>query len=203
VQAALRICQRHERSKKQWLRILFLFDPETTWTWLSLPLPLRCELEERADALVFPRRWNLFGIKQRLAQQDKMATEEVCRIVLRATGGWPYLLDVLFDRCGSQDDPRSVAEEIERGRTDSRSELARRFQSTLGLNGIANRILEFVAREGDVPIELISPDLIGDSSLTPLDCDRAVEYLQRMGCVDMQEEQLSVEATVRHIVAQR
>jgi hypothetical protein len=52
-----------------------------------------------------PWRWNVSGIQQRLSHHHKMATDEACQQVLEATGGWPYLLDVLFYRCGTQNDP--------------------------------------------------------------------------------------------------
>ena len=100
VRIARKVCQQHERSKKRWMRILFVFDPESTRNWLSLSHQQRQEIENQVDVVTFPRRWNLLGIRQRLRQQDKIDSDEVCRTVLEATGGWPSLLDVLFERCG-------------------------------------------------------------------------------------------------------
>lgn len=203
VREALRFCDRHQ-SRKRWMRVLFLFDPQATWTWLSLPQNLREDLENRAD-YVTPHHWNLVGVRQRLEQHGKMDTDKVCQQILQATGGWHYLLENLFDRCGKQDDPRPFTQEIEGELADPNSQLRQEFRHSLGLeeNDIACRVLEFVLQEEEVFVDLVAPEWIGgEPALAPEECARAVEYLQRMGCVELRDDILSVETTVRRVMSQ-
>lgn len=204
VQGALDFCRRH-RARRQWIRVLFLFDPQATWTWLSLPQSLWEDLENRANAAVFPRRWDLIGVRQRLAQHDKMHSDEVCHRVLQATGGWPILLDHLFDRCGKRDDPRPFAAEIEQELMEPNSPLRQQFQAALGMevNGAVKRVFDFLLREGEVPIELVTPEFVGGHPvLTSEECVRAAEYLQRMGCVDRIGDTLQVEPVLKKMLSQ-
>ena len=87
------------------MNVVFSLNPVSAWAWLRLPLDRRTEIEDRAGRLITPRRWDKQGIKQRLEQATMMDSPEVCQKVLDATGGWPFLLDDLFSRCGATDDP--------------------------------------------------------------------------------------------------
>ena len=170
-----------------------------------LPRSLRENLEDRADSVVFPRRWNLIGVRQRLAQHDKIHPDEVCEEILQATGGWPCLLDILFDRCGKENDPRPSAEAIERELVDSSLRRGPQFRQSLGLEGndVARCVLDFVVREGQVPADLVVPDLVGgEPVLTFEECNRAVEYLRRMGCVELHGDVVQAERIVEKVMPQ-
>ena len=204
VRIAHKVCQQHERSKKRSMRILFVFDPKSTWNWLSLSQQQRQELENQVDVVTFPRRWNLSGIRQRLRQQDKMDLDPVCRAVLEGTGGWSSLLDELFKRCGLQNDPRSAVDTIKRDLGDPDSQLSQDFKRSLGLSDVTERVLRFVKTEGDrekgISVEFVDPEFV--NGLSQSECDTAVTYLQRLGCIELQGDQLSVERTVfRHLLA--
>ena len=203
VRVALDFCMRHQ-SRKRWMRVLFLFDPPATWAWLSLPQRQRGELENRADAVVFPHHWNLLGIRQRLDQLGKLHSDEVCQAVLHATGGWPLLLDALFERCGRQDDPRPAVKAIEREMAEPESVLCQQFRDALGLeiHEAVRRVLDFVRHEDHVPVDLITPEWIGGEPAIDVEtCTNAVEYLQRMSCIAMSSDMVSVEATVKGVFA--
>jgi hypothetical protein len=203
VRVALHFCTRHQ-SRKRWMRVLFLCDPPATWTWLALPQKQREELENRPDAVVFPHRWNLIGIRQRLAQHDKLHSDEVCQSVLRATGGWTLLLDTLFERCGSQDDPRPAAQTIEREIAEPASVFCQQFRGALGLemHAAVGRVLDFVRHEDHIPVEVITPEWIGgEPALDRKACTAAVEYLQRMNCIALVGDMVSVETTVGGVFA--
>jgi hypothetical protein len=205
VQAALELCRQPKHGQRPGLGVLFLFDPKATWTWLSMPPQDRQALEDRIDVMTFPRRWDILGVRQRLTQHNKMDSDEVCRQVLQATGGWPYLLDVLFYRCGLHEDPRPFAQAIEREFIEHSTKLVQQFCSCLGLAGhdIARRVLEFVHHKKEVPARLVTPDALGGTPpLTPAVCDAAVEYLWRMGCVEVQDSLLSVESVVGRMLTQ-
>src|SRR5206468_1016953 len=133
---------RHQ-ARKGWTRLLLLFDARATWHWLALTNHL--ELEEKADASIVARRWSVPGIRQRLAMHDKLHSDEVCKKIFQATGGWPYLLDELFARCRAHDDARPFAEGIERELTVMDSPIRQQFVRSLGLNvnQVSARVLTF------------------------------------------------------------
>ena len=210
VKVALDFCRRRRsRTGQKWLRVLFLFDPPTTWAWLSMPQERRENLENRADAVVWPHRWNLSGVRQRLAQHNKLDSEEICRFVLNETGGWPLLLDTLFKRCGAKDDPRSFAKAIGEELVRSDSVLGEQFRASLGLdvNEDVRRVWEFIHREDQVPVEWITPEMVGSEPASSSEAyNIAIEYLQRMGCIlmhrdmDSAEAMVSAEATVKRVM---
>ncbi len=205
VRTTLDFCRRHRsRTGQRWLRVLFLFDPSSTWAWLSLHQERRKRLEDRME-VVWPPRWNLSGIRRRLDQHDKMCSEDICQSVLDETGGWPLLLDALFDRCDMEDNPRAFAKKIgeEVAQSDD-SALGRRFRGSLGLNvnEVVRRVWEFICREDQVPVELITSDMFeGEPVLSSQDCAKAVEYLRRMGCISIFKDMISAEATAQRAMS--
>jgi len=206
VEAGLDFCRRSGQTSKRWLRLLVLFDAAATWAWLCLPAERRSDLENRADAApVAPRRWTLSGVRQRLRQQSMVDMDPAGNRILAATGGWPLLLDELFSRCRGSDDPRPAADEIERDLANEGSEVRRRWLAGLG-HDVAPAVratLQFISAEKErtISADLITPDFIdADPPLTPADCDAAVEYLVRLGCVDRRDDLLQVEPTVVRVV---
>ena len=207
VMVAHRFCQRHQ-ARDRWLRILFLFDSQSTWHWLELPQSERIELEEAADAALWPRPWTLSAIRRRLVMLDKLDTDDAgSRAALRATGGWPYLLDVLCDRCAKGTDLRPTAQQIELDLATADSQLAQDFRACLGIarSDAAQRALKFVLEEGkgQVPEELLTPVMLGGSpELTDLKCNQAKEFLLRLGLVRLRGETLIVDPVIAQLMAQ-
>jgi len=187
VESALDFCRLHSRRESQWLRILFLFDSSATIAWLSLSHIERKQLEKDMDAIVSPRHWNLDGINHRLRQNEKINTEDIIgKAVLRETGGWPILLDRLFDLCGEDGDVKPAIENLKKELEASDSDMCKKFRKSLGLevNELVYRIWEIVFQDpGSVPVDLIR-DMI-DPELEPENYNNAIEYLHRMGCIIM------------------
>ena len=136
VEAALEFCGRHQKSRASWIRVFLIFDPASSWRWMQIPERSRERLEDRADAVVALSRWTRDAIHLRLAANEKMDTEAVCEHVERVTGGWPFLLDRLFKKCGSELDPRRAIDEIELALSDE-GDLKSQFKAALGIDGIA------------------------------------------------------------------
>jgi hypothetical protein len=110
------------------------------------------------------------------------------------------LLDALFERCGSQDDPRPAVQAIEQELAEPASVLGQQFRDALGLESHAavRRVLDFVRHENHVPVDLITPEWIGGEPALDADaCTNAVEYLQRMSCIVVSGDMVSVEMTVK------
>jgi hypothetical protein len=83
--------------------------------------------------------------------------------------------------------------------------LGQQFRDALGLESHAavRRVLDFVRHEDHVPVDLITPEWVGGEPALDVDaCTNAVEYLQRMSCIAMSSDMVSVEATVKGVFAQ-
>ena len=52
VETAVGFCRKRQTSQRQWMRVLFAFDPAATWAWMQLPADRREGLEEACDAVV-------------------------------------------------------------------------------------------------------------------------------------------------------
>ena len=203
VEAALEVTKQATVLQHQ-LSVLFVFDPRATWAWLSLPADERTILEGQLKALILPKRWNVDGIRQRLSQHGKLATDTSSEAVLRATGGWPYLLDVLFYRCGAQQDPEPAAQTIDQEFQEKSTKLGQQFRHCLGLgdNTTARRVLEFLRQQQPVALNQVTPDAIGDDPrLDSSECWTALEYLQRTGCVDLSKGEFSVEPVAGQVLS--
>ena len=123
------------------------------------------------------------------------------------TGGWSYLLDDLFKRCGKETDLRPTALQIEQDLAAPDSLLARGFRSQLGIaqSEVAQRVLDFVLKEGEgqVPEELLTPEWVcGTPGLTDMQCDQAKEFLLRLGLVHLRSETLMADPIIARLMAQ-
>jgi antitoxin component of RelBE/YafQ-DinJ toxin-antitoxin module len=124
--------------------------------------------------------------------------------MFRATVYETSRLDVLFDRCERQDDPRPVVQAIERELAEPESGLCQQFRQTLGLevNAAVRRVLEFILHEDHVPVDLLTPELIGGEPALGLEeCIGAVEYLQRTGCMAVHSDMVSIETTLKGVIS--
>ena len=204
VQAALGVCKRPDKGQPPWLSVTFIFDAKATWSWLSLPPQHRDAAENKADAIVSPSRWDPAGIRARLSHHHKLDSDEVCEQILHATGGWPYLLDVLFYRCNSQQDPRPFAQSIEKEITQNSSKLAQQFWHCLGLdnNDSSQKILQFMHQHKQVPIDLALADANEiELPLPPAAYTATVTYLRRLGCIENKDGMLTVEPIVSRVLS--
>jgi len=206
VNQAIQFCGRHQ-SRKRWIRIYFVFDPHSTWQWISLPENSRKDLEDKADAAIFTRKWNLEGLKQRLAQHEKMHHENILAQTLKITGGWPLLLDVLFERCKKQDDVRQFLPQMHNELKEASSALRKEFLAGAGIldNKIAHSLVMYLKdfQDGEaVPIDMLSPEYItGANGLTADECKNGIEYLFRMNCIDIQDDNVRLDPIIKAVVS--
>lgn len=204
VESALNFCSLYSRREHQWLRILFLFDPSATIAWLSLPHIKRKQLEDRTDAVVFPRHWNLDGINYRLHQNEKISHEDIDKAILHETGGWPCLLDRLFGLCGEDRDVKPAIENLKKELGASNSDIYKEFRESLELevdDELVCRIWEIVFQDqGSVPIDLIHEMI--DPELETEYYNNAIEYLYRMGRIIMcdNNNEIGIETTLKRLI---
>jgi len=204
IESSQRFCLSRKHSHRQWMRVIFMFDPAASWAWLSFPFKIRHRLESSAEAVLALQRWNEVAIGRRLSQQRHLHikdTMEVSRSVLEATNGWPMLLDILFERCerDSRLDPSPMAQSIREQLRAGDTSLNKKFLNSIGILGNTPHmcILEFIGEAGSLSPEYVTPDLIeDDSKLSQEECDAAVEYLKYIGCLEISEGELRVEPVV-------
>jgi len=208
VETALEFCRRHQKSERRWCRVFFVFTPAATWRWMRLPQEIRSSLEDRVDAAVCPRPWDDLGIRQRLNQSDKMDSGECCDRVRDATGGWPILLDELFERLASDNDPRPVAKQMKSELVSLDSPLAQQFLRSLGVEmesppGLLLRELNALTKDQDSEafteeflcelLDEIAPGMSGESAA-------AVDFLRRMACLHETPQGLVIDPIVRTVM---
>ena len=199
----LEMCKDFNQRRRRPLQVVFILNPEATWSWLKLSEAQRIDRENRADP-IYLLRWDEVGIQQRLSQADKMDQSPVCQKVLEATGGWPFLLDDLLHRCGDDDDPRPYAEIIVE-ETCLKSELGSKLLQQAGLDPQTTpfRILQTLRecdKISDADIETLGDLVEGDPPLTPEDCKVAMEFLDRLGCLEKRNGEYSVESVLGRVV---
>ena len=205
VTKALAFCRRQSRRRAQWLRVVLALDPYHTWRWLRLPVEERQGLENQVDATVSLRRWNLVGVRQRLMQHrpEILSSDDACRAVLGATGGWRFLLDEFIKHCGKETDRHPHAEQFLQLLQDKDNPLHKQFRERVGKFRSPELQLTFAAvcQEGTVPMELFRPDLLpGCGALADHDCSAAAEYLERLGLVDRSGNDLIVEPIAKLVL---
>jgi ribosome recycling factor len=203
VQAALRFVHQHRKRQHQSLRVLFVFGPRSAWRWLSIPEKDRLSMENQVDTATSLRRWSQRSILQRLAQQDKIHSEDVCQEILRVTGGWPCLLDALFERCGLRDDPRLYALDMERELADPGTPLFGSFLESLGLEASESirGILDLILREEGIPQDIVESEqltelMYEETGLSIEECEIGILYAKQMGLTEIENGALRVEPTV-------
>lgn len=189
VETAVSFCRRRQKSQRQWMRVLFVFDPATTWSWMQLSSDRREKLEESCDAVVPLARWDSEGIRLRLSMEQKMEDTAVCERIEEVTGGWPILLDEVFCRSVGVD-PRPAADDIA-DELSRQSPLRERFVASLGTQAvsIAPHVLSFFRYwDGAIGLDLL-PEAIKDLSpeqrgATEDEFHRAVQLLVRLRVID-------------------
>ena len=204
IESSQRFCLSRRHSRRQWMRIIFIFDPKASWAWFSLPVEIRHKVENSAEALLVLQRWNEVAIRRRLFQQRHlhlMDTSEVSQSVLEATNGWPILIDVFFERCEKSPklDPTPIAQSIREQAESKGTPLNMDFSRSVGVleDTPHMRILEFIGRADGLSREYITPDLMeGGSDLSQEECDATIEYLQHMGCIEVSEGEFRIEPVI-------
>ena len=136
-----------------------------------------------------------------------MDSSEVCQEVREVTGGWSFMLDELFRRCASTDDPRPFVAGMSKEINDAESELGSELLRRTGLDRQSKpfQVLRTIVEcgpVGDADIGTLA-GLVEQDSLLPEDCKPAVDFLHRMGCLEKMDGQYNVEPILARIVGRR
>jgi hypothetical protein len=177
-----------------WARVVFVLDPLSTKVWLDLPEDQRRSLEDRCEAVLPIERWNGIGIRKRLMLQERNPSPQPISAIQESTGGWPLLINVLFDEYdwGDEDDPAQACSDMTDELMDGDSALRIRFQESLGLDAkpVARVLLDRLARlENElgeaIPADFITADQIFEPSdgYPEDDIESALEFLEILSIV--------------------
>ncbi len=202
VLAAIQFCLRRQRSQRQWMRILFIFDSVATSQWLQLPVSKRTEIEEQVDALVILRPWDEVGIVQRLTQHDKIGSEQTVKQIMQNLNGWPWLIDQLANKWDKSNDPVPACLELTNELQDVYSNTTRQFLSASGwdVDEKTKQVLQVIAAEDSgVPKDMLVPAILGEN-LKDADCIAITEYGLRMNLLYQTGTDIFVDPTLRQSI---
>jgi hypothetical protein len=202
VNEGLTFCRRYQQARQKWLRVFFIFNPLAAWHWLSMSTDLRKGLEDAADAIVITPRWNAVGIRQRLEQTGKQDTEDIIQQIQAVTGGWPLLLDEVFDRCGKKDNPVPILGAIKNELSDPQSDIHIRFRDSLGMepHSPAFQVLKYLLKEKEIERDFFTPEFMDtDKSLSQDTWDRSVEYLVRLSCIEETTDTFRIDPVIHQV----
>ena len=193
-------------SQKRWMRIFFALDSDTTFQWHELPTTHREALEEKTDAALFPYKLDKIGIQQRLSQSkpEKVYTEDACSIVESSTGGWPWLVNTLFDLCKGETDARPGAIKISNMLSEPNSKLSTAFRKCLGVETypdawqLTKALIQW--DEEEIPEDIFGEYLSEEYPNLFKKRLNIIEYLKRFGIIDVRADTLTLDPIVRKLV---
>ncbi len=198
----LELCKTFNQKRRRPLKVVFIFNPAATRSWLKVAANQRKHREDKAT-IIYLHRWDEVGIQQRLSQAEKMDSPEVCQNVLEATGGWSFLLDALLQRCGDDTNPRPYADTLI-------EELGSELLDQIGLDDKESPVLRKLAgldtvQDTDEDLEtlvsLINDGTSEDDAPLTLDtCRPTVEFLHRLQCLEKRNAEYRVESILSRVV---
>jgi hypothetical protein len=183
---------------------VFVFNPLTAWNWLRLPSSERLELETGVDAVVATRRWNQIAIHQRLKFNEMYDHADRVPFLESATGGWPVLLDRVFERASAKFDPRPEASTILDAVMRNENGARDIFLTQIGLDAV--RVVRHVCDELCNYAPLRTKELRAEAftspsmPLTAAELEAAVEWLEVFGCLDRRGDVIDVERVLKKVL---
>jgi hypothetical protein len=138
-----------------------------------------------------------------LSKPEKLHTEKVCEEVKKATGGWPYFVDLLFELCRRETDPRPAAQNVMSLISDSSSDHVKDFIGAIGINqeseawGIVNAIIKL--EDEEIPQELLEEYISEDFPHLQTTWRNHLEYLRRFGIIETSADIIIMDPIIRNI----
>lgn len=195
VRAGNEWAQRHARARSDWARLVLVFEPDAALAWLRLPEADRERLEDRASAVLWPRRWSRDGLWQTFERLQMVHPEPAAKLALEITGGWPWLVEEMLRRNANRDDPRAALQEMKRAFESRDAALAGALAARLGVSDpVVRRVFLTIHRYGPLEEDEIDPEVIdGDEPVEPGDCAAALELLRRLDLLVTERGQIAAE----------
>ena len=199
--AAWEFFQRSVSSKNpDGVSFFFVLNPPVYWHALRLVPEFLEELNSQG-AMMRVKTWNAWGIGQRLDGLDKLNNDQIRKTMLEISGGWPWLLNEIISRCGSDDNSQKGAKQIETLlHTDDEFRQSFLRQLELPEDNSLSVVLHFLVKNPKCPVELIGPELIEPPmGLTLEQCTRALDFLQQFSLVRILGDAVVVNPTIQKV----
>jgi hypothetical protein len=205
VQAALHFCRSRPQGHKRWMRVLFVFNPMSAWTWLLSPG--RSELENEVDTVVSTRRWNQIAIHQRLKHKEMYDHADRVPFLESTTGGWPVLLDAVFERASAKLDPQPEATALLDSLVKNQDGAGDEFLRRVGLTAVplVGHVCGELSSYAPLTVKEIRAEAFSSPSMTvtQIELDAAMDWLDRFGCLERTRSAVDVERIVKSVVRGR
>lgn len=162
-------------------------DLAAAWDWLLLAPADRQKYENLVYPVLYLQRWTLAGIRQRLEMEERRSSDTICHAIMAATGGWPLLLDALFDRSEREVSLLKPAESWQAHPCGGDEALTRDFLSRLGLDTspVVRKLLECVGSYGWMKQDDYTPSfLAGELQVDASVCEAAIAIANSFGFVE-------------------
>ena len=131
VQQSLDFCQHRRKAEQSWVRILVRLPPLAVRAWQSLPSKTRLTLESSVDCVIAMSLWHPSIVQTHFKKGNRLGGQDVFDSIVGKTGGWPCLLNEVFQRCGEGQDPSSHAIAVS-AELNKESALQRSFKTNCG-----------------------------------------------------------------------
>ena len=198
-------------SRDRTVKLLLQMDPQTIQRWYREPDEMRAQAEGSVGEVLAPPLFSEGSLRRYLSHLGTMATPEVVRAVLQATGGWPWLLLRLVEPLARRTrghfdnaDPRPEASLVLSG-TDPRGpgQLVEPFLEALGLHAIAQgmAVIKAVHALAPVPPEELSPELVeAEAVLTAPELRATLATLEALRILARGPRGVTVEPVVARVL---
>jgi hypothetical protein len=199
IKSSIKFCnEKKNRIRNRWMKVIVVMTPEMTENWISIDDRDRESLENCCDAVLSLRLWNDLAIRNRLKQLNKMFSSEVTQEIYEATGGWPMLLNYLFENHADEDNLSAPAKNLKKQITEKGSEIYASFSRAICIGGLkaSSEVLNEFLKEKEIPLDLV-PELNEimcdgetNSHITQRDVIESIEYMKRLRIINTKDEDL-------------
>jgi len=194
VRTTQQACQHRKASSvNSFGRIVFVLNPEATWSWLNL-----AEVRKVEESLVcLPiYKWFRHGLRERMKQKELLYSDEDVNVLHDNTSGWASLVDKVFTAAqkpgeAAQECHRRCLNELKKELAEKNNQISDQFLSSTGVR-VHERILEFlrllnlVTENERLPLSQLDPNLFSKEmgGLEVQEFETIIEYLVRMGVIE-------------------
>ncbi len=192
ITSALKFCRNPKKTEQKWMRIVFLLSSHAVWDWVVSLSDVREKIEyDTSFRQTSLKRWAKNGIYHSLRQHDVMNdSDETCSYILKNTGGWPWLLQKIFERCKTNDDPCVVTNNIKEEILQPGSAMRDLFKESLSFSHEAAapawNLLQFLYLLGKTARKDITPEILESECDISLELyEKVLEYLKIMGLINV------------------
>ncbi len=192
--------QRQGRKRSYPVSFFFVLNPSVCWHANLKEQEFLSELEDEG-MLISIKRWNQWGIGQRLDDADLISNESIRKVLMDASGGWPFLIEEIFLLPAGGKNIQNAAKEVKRQL--ARDENYRKLflaQLELPVDPVLNSVLQFFCKHGSVPMDLIIPEMMEKPyRVNKEQLEQAFRLMKLFDLLILSDENIVMEPTLRKV----